>query len=108
MDGLDEPKVIAEYAEGEYTVDDNPFYEQHVSAEIDYLEVRTRDARKRARAIVTDEFVRSGHVRPRRCLCGELMWYRATTLTYSCRNQHKAMGGGQMFRSSLEELQGVK
>jgi len=104
--------VVAPFIEGEFDVEDNPYYEQHVQGEIDYLEYRTKDAIKRARAVVRDEFVRAGLQNPRQCPCGKQMWYRATVGAYICGNigprPHMATWSGEVYRNSLEMIEQEK
>jgi hypothetical protein len=105
--------VYAEVIDGEYSLDDNPYYEQHVAAEIDYLPVRSKAARKAARELVASEFVRSGCDKPRRCPCGGEMWWRATVGAYICGGKpggrsHMCHWNGEMLSTSLEAIEQEK
>lgn len=105
--------IYAEVIDGTYTVADNPYFEQHVRSEIEYLPVRSRQAIKAARALVTDEFVRSGCANPRRCPCGGELWWRATVGAYICGGKpggafHMAAWSGEVYNNSLEAIEQEK
>lgn len=109
---MEKPSVVAPEIEGEYEVEDNPYFDQHVQGEIDYLPVRNRQARAHAKALVKDEFTRSGCLRPRRCPCGGEMWWRATVGAYICGRQitvsHYAHWNGEVYGTTIKAIEEAK
>lgn len=87
-------EVWAAIVPGDWKVDDNPYYEQHVQAEI---ELNPYVSRKRARQLVENEFPQQ-LIAPRQCPCGGYLWYRATVGARICGCGQMASQSGKLYR----------